>query len=52
MVDIGRLITAMITPFDEQGHVDYDEAQRLARALVDSGSDGLVVSGTTGESLP
>ena len=50
MVDIGRLITAMITPFDEQGEVDYGEAKRLALALVDSGSDGLVVSGTTGES--
>ena len=50
MVEIGRLITAMITPFDEQGEVDYEEAKRLALALVDSGSDGLVISGTTGES--
>ena len=50
MVEIGRLITAMITPFDEQGEVDYGEAKRLALALIDSGSDGLVVSGTTGES--
>ena len=50
MGDIGRLITAMITPFDEQGAVDYNEAKRLALALIDSGSDGLVVSGTTGES--
>ena len=50
MVEVGRLITAMITPFDEQGEVDYSEAKRLALALVDSGSDGLVVSGTTGES--
>ena len=49
MVEIGRLITAMITPFDEQGEVDYDEAKRLAVALVDSGSDGLVITGTTGE---
>ena len=49
MVDIGRLITAMITPFDEQGEVNYDEAKRLALALVDSGSDGLVITGTTGE---
>jgi 4-hydroxy-tetrahydrodipicolinate synthase len=40
----------MITPFDEKGEVDYDEAGRLARALVASGSDGLVVTGTTGES--
>lgn len=49
MADIGRLITAMITPFDESGAVDYKEAGRLATALVDSGSDGLVVTGTTGE---
>ena len=49
MAEIGRLITAMITPFDEQGEVDYGEARRLAVALVDSGSDGLVVTGTTGE---
>ena len=50
MVEIGRLITAMITPFDEKGDVNYNEAKRLALALVDSGSDGLVVTGTTGES--
>ena len=49
MAEIGRLITAMITPFDEQGEVNYQEARRLAVALVDSGSDGLVVTGTTGE---
>lgn len=40
----------MVTPFDEQGDVDYGQAKRLANALLDSGSDGLVVSGTTGES--
>ncbi|MBI2873091.1 MAG: 4-hydroxy-tetrahydrodipicolinate synthase [Chloroflexi bacterium] len=50
MGEIGRLLTAMITPFDSQGQVDYDQARRLAVALVDSGSDGLVVTGTTGES--
>ena len=50
MAEIGRLITAMITPFDEQGRVDYEEAKRLALALQDSGSDGFVISGTTGES--
>ena len=49
MAELGRLITAMITPFDENGAVDYDEAGRLASALVESGSDGLVVTGTTGE---
>ena len=50
MVEIGRLVTAMITPFDEEGEVNYAEARKLALALVDSGSDGLVVTGTTGES--
>ena len=47
--DIGRLLTAMVTPFDGRG-VNYKQAKRLARALVDSGSDGVVVAGTTGES--
>ena len=50
MAELGRLITAMATPFDEAGQVDYAQAKRLANALLDSGSDGLVVSGTTGES--
>lgn len=49
MVELGRLITAMITPFDEEGNVDYQQAKRLANALIDSGSDSLVVTGTTGE---
>ena len=46
----GRVITAMVTPFDSQGAVDLALAGRLARHLVDTGSDGLVVCGTTGES--
>ena len=52
MTEIGRLITAMVTPFDQQGQVDYPQAKRLANALLDSGSDGVIVSGTTGESPP
>jgi len=40
----------MVTPFDEEGKVDYEQAKRLALALLNSGSDGLVVVGTTGES--
>ncbi len=48
-MEIGRLLTAMVTPFDDEGQVDYEQAKRLARALLDSGSDGLVVAGTTGE---
>jgi len=47
---LGRLLTAMVTPFDAQGEVDYQQAKKLALALLDSGSDGVVVSGTTGES--
>ncbi len=46
----GRVLTAMVTPFDAAGDVDYKEAGRLARWLTDHGSDGLVVTGTTGES--
>ncbi len=49
MAEIGRLVTAMVTPFDAQGKVDIRQAKRLALALVDSGSEGLVVSGSTGE---
>ncbi|MBI4300229.1 MAG: 4-hydroxy-tetrahydrodipicolinate synthase [Chloroflexi bacterium] len=50
MQKLGRLITAMVTPFADDGSVDTQQAKRLALALLDSGSDGLVVSGTTGES--
>lgn len=46
----GRLLTAMVTPFDERGELDYGQARKLAAALLDSGSDGVVVVGTTGES--
>ncbi|HYM14508.1 MAG TPA: 4-hydroxy-tetrahydrodipicolinate synthase [Dehalococcoidia bacterium] len=48
-MELGRLLTAMVTPFAPDGSVDYANARRLARALVDSGSDGVVVTGTTGE---
>jgi 4-hydroxy-tetrahydrodipicolinate synthase len=50
MKKLGRLLTAMVTPFDDQGKVDYKQARNLAQALINSGSDGLIVSGTTGES--
>jgi 4-hydroxy-tetrahydrodipicolinate synthase len=46
----GRVLTAMVTPFRADGSLDLDAAQRLATHLVDHGHDGLVVSGTTGES--
>jgi 4-hydroxy-tetrahydrodipicolinate synthase len=50
MIQPGRLLTAMVTPFAADGSVDYDAARRLAIALLDSGSDGVLVAGTTGES--
>ncbi len=46
----GRVITAMVTPFDKTGKVNYALAEELAVYLVSHGSDGLVVCGTTGES--
>ncbi|HET7531301.1 MAG TPA: 4-hydroxy-tetrahydrodipicolinate synthase [Mycobacteriales bacterium] len=46
----GRVLTAMVTPMTRDGALDLDAAQRLATHLVDRGNDGLVVSGTTGES--
>src|SRR6476619_931102 len=45
----GRIITAMITPMAPDGAVDYAAARRLALALLDSGSESLVITGTTGE---
>ena len=46
----GRVVTAMVTPFDETGKVNYAIAEKLADHLVEHGSDALVVCGTTGES--
>ncbi len=45
----GRVLTAMVTPFDSDGNVNYEQAAKLAQALIDSGTEGLVVTGTTGE---
>ena len=50
MTALGRLLTAMVTPYTPDGEVDYQHARRLASQLVRSGNDGLVVTGTTGES--
>jgi len=47
---LGSVLTAIATPFQENGKIDFDAFQRLAQHLVDHGSDGLVVVGTTGES--
>ena len=46
----GSVITAMVTPFDDRGDLDLTAAAELATWLVENGSDGLVLSGTTGES--
>ena len=48
--DLGAILTAMVTPFDSSGALREDAIRRLARHLVEHGSDGLVVAGTTGES--
>ncbi|MFY9175369.1 MAG: 4-hydroxy-tetrahydrodipicolinate synthase [Peptococcia bacterium] len=50
MRELPRLITAMITPFKDDLSVDYEAAQKLAQLLINEGSEGLVISGTTGES--
>ena len=49
MTELRRLFTAMVTPMRPDESVDVDQAKRLARALLETGSDGLVVCGTTGE---
>ncbi|GED70179.1 4-hydroxy-tetrahydrodipicolinate synthase [Brevibacillus reuszeri] len=50
MARFGRLVTAMVTPFNDQLQIDYDKAERIIDHLVATGSEGIVVSGTTGES--
>ena len=47
---LGNVLTAIVTPFRDDGSIDFESFQRLARHLVENGSDGIVVSGTTGES--
>src|SRR5436305_7703752 len=46
---LGEVLTATVTPFDADGNVDYDRYRELCGFLVDNGSDGVVVNGTTGE---
>ena len=50
MPRFGRILTAMVTPFDAQGDLNVDAAVRLAKWLVEQGNEGLVICGTTGES--
>ncbi len=47
---LGSVLTAIVTPFDDEGRIDFDAFQALARHLTENGSDGIVVAGTTGES--
>ncbi|HEY9707049.1 MAG TPA: dihydrodipicolinate synthase family protein, partial [Oculatellaceae cyanobacterium] len=50
MVNFGSVVTAMLTPFREDGSVNYEVTEQLAAHLADNGTDSLVVCGTTGES--
>lgn len=49
-MDFGQVITAMVTPFNQNEEIDYDNTTRLVHFLTDNGTDSIVVSGTTGES--
>jgi 4-hydroxy-tetrahydrodipicolinate synthase len=49
-MNFGKILTAMITPFDENGEIDFNETTKLVNYLLDNGTEGLVVAGTTGES--
>ena len=50
MTVFGRVVTAMVTPFDAHGEINFKAVKQLVRNLADSGSDAIVVTGTTGES--
>ena len=49
-MDFGKLLTAMVTPFDAEGEIDYEATAKLIEHLITTGTDGLVIAGTTGES--
>ncbi|WP_255398299.1 4-hydroxy-tetrahydrodipicolinate synthase [Salirhabdus sp. Marseille-P4669] len=46
----GKILTAMVTPFNNEGKIDYEKTEKLVEYLLENGTDGLVVAGTTGES--
>ena len=50
MVDFGRLLTAMVTPFNEELEIDFDRVDGVVEHLIKTGTDTIVVAGTTGES--
>ncbi|WP_078413966.1 4-hydroxy-tetrahydrodipicolinate synthase [Priestia abyssalis] len=50
MINFGKVSTAMITPFDQEGNIDFSQTTKLVNHLIENGTDSLVVAGTTGES--
>lgn len=50
MINLGKVITAMVTPFNKEGDIDFDKTTELVEHLITNGSDAIVVAGTTGES--
>ncbi|MGG3466687.1 4-hydroxy-tetrahydrodipicolinate synthase [Neobacillus pocheonensis] len=50
MIQFGRVSTAMVTPFDNKGHIDFAKTTQLINYLIENGTDSLVIAGTTGES--
>jgi 4-hydroxy-tetrahydrodipicolinate synthase len=50
MIHFGRVSTAMVTPFDRKGHIDFTKTTQLVNHLIENGTDSIVVAGTTGES--
>src|SRR5690348_11946130 len=49
-MNFGQILTAMVTPFDQNGEVDFNATRALVNYLIANGTDGLVIAGTTGES--
>ena len=52
MINFGQVLTAMVTPFDQNGEIDFEATKNLVNYLIQNGTDGLVVSGTTVNPLP
>jgi 4-hydroxy-tetrahydrodipicolinate synthase len=50
LIQFGKVVTAMVTPFDSKGNIDFTKTTKLVNYLIDNGTDSLVVAGTTGES--
>ncbi|WNS77229.1 4-hydroxy-tetrahydrodipicolinate synthase [Bacillus sp. DTU_2020_1000418_1_SI_GHA_SEK_038] len=50
MIQLGRVSTAMVTPFDRKGHIDFPKTTQLINHLIENGTESLIVAGTTGES--